>query len=105
MPSPRPERKQIIDALHQLGLHLPSTTSDVLRAHRELARGHHPDRFQIPGQRQRATETMKHLNRAREFLLNHLDEFCLSTSHRWTRRECIQCCAMYADIWPMDPRD
>jgi hypothetical protein len=48
---------------------------------------------------------MKDLNRAREFLLDHLDEFRLTASHWWTERGCIRCCAMYAEIWPMDPRD
>ena len=104
MPSPRPARQNIIDALHQLGLHLPSTTFDVLRAHRELTKRHHPDRFRIPGRKRLATETMKDLNRAREFLLDHLDEFRLTT-HWWTQRGCIRCCPLYADIWPMDPRD
>jgi len=105
MPSPRTARNNIIDALHRLGLHLPSTTADVLRAYRELAKVHHPDRFQIPGRKRLATETMKDLNRARAFLLDHLDEFRMTTSHWWTERGCIRCCAMYADIWPMDPRD
>ena len=105
MPSPRPTRKNIIDAVHQLGLYLPTTTIDVLRAHRELTRRHHPDRFRIPGRKRLATETMKDLNGARQFLLDHLDEYRLTASHWWTKKGCIRCCAMYAESWPMDPRD
>ncbi len=48
---------------------------------------------------------MKDLNRAREFLLDHLDEFRLTATHWWTERGCIRCCTMYADIWLMGPRD
>lgn len=64
-----------------------------------------PIGFGSRGRKRLATETMKDLNRAREFLLDHLDEFRLAASHWWTERGCIRCCAMYADIWPMDPRD
>ena len=103
--SSRPSRKNIIDALHQLELYLPSTTIDVLRAHRELTKRHHPDRFRIPGRKRLATETMKDLNGARVFLLNHLDEYRLTASYWWTQKGCIRCCAMYADVWPTDPRD
>jgi hypothetical protein len=105
MTSPRPARKNIIDALHQLELYLPSTTIDVLRQHRELTKRHHPDRFRIPGRKRLATETMKDLNGARQFLLDHLDEYRLTASHWWTEKGCIRCCAMYAESWPTDPRD
>lgn len=101
----RPSRKDIIDALHRLGLHLPASTGDVVRAHRELAKISHPDRFRLAARKRLATEVMKELNHARAFLLDHLDDFLQADPWQWTRRGCVRCCAAYTDLWPLDPRD
>ena len=101
----RPSRRDIIAAVHELGLHLPTTVADVIAAHRELAKKHHPDRYRLAAQKARATETMKALNQARTFLIDHLDDFQRTDPFRWSRRGCVRCCAAYADLWPMDPRD
>jgi hypothetical protein len=100
-----PTRDEIIEALHVLGLHLPTTVPDVIRAHRALTRTQHPDRFRLPRQKARATEEMKRINHARALLMDHLEHFLLTYKWRWTYRGCVRCCAAYADIWPLDPRD
>lgn len=100
-----PTRDDIIDALHQLDLHLPTTVADVIRAHRALTKTKHPDRFRLPSRKAQATEEMKRINQARALLMDHLEVFLLTYEWRWTRRGCVRCCAAYADLWPMDPRD
>ncbi len=100
-----PSRDEILEALHRLGLHLPTTVQDVIRAHRSLTKTKHPDRFRLAAQKLQATEEMKLLNYARALLMDHLDEFLETYQWKWTRRGCVRCCAAYADIWPMDPRD
>lgn len=100
-----PSRDDIIQALHRLGLHLPTTVQDVIRAHRSLTKAKHPDRFRLAAEKTLATEEMKLINYARALLLEHLDEFLLTYQRQWTHRGCVQCCAAYADLWPLDPRD
>jgi len=48
---------------------------------------------------------MKRINHARALLMDHLDAFLLTYKWRWTYRGCVRCCAAYADLWPLDPRD
>lgn len=100
-----PSRDEIIEALHRLGLHLPTTVQDVIRVHRSLTKTKHPDRFRLPSRKAQATEEMKRINHARALLMDHLDEFLRTYKWRWTYRGCVRCCAAYADLWPLDPRD
>ena len=100
-----PSRDHIIEALHLLGLHLPTTVHDVVRAHRLLTKTKHPDRFRLPNRKALATEEMKRINQARALLMDHLEAFLRTYKWRWSRRGCVRCCAAYADIWPLDPRD
>lgn len=101
----RPSQTDIMGAVHQLGLRLPTTVADVIAAHRDLAKKHHPDRYRLASDKAAATETMKRLNQARALLVEHLDDFLRTHPFQWSRCQCVACCAAYEDLWPMDPRD
>jgi curved DNA-binding protein CbpA len=101
----QPSRDEIVNALHDLGLHLPTTVSDVARAHRDLSKLFHPDRFRVQARKAYGTEKMKSINGARSLLMAHLDDFLATDARRWTKHHCIKCSAAYADLWPLDPRD
>jgi len=67
------ERERAERYLLLLDLEWGASTDDVRRSYRELAHVWHPDRFERPGLKRRATRKLQQLNEIKEWLVENLE--------------------------------